>query len=78
MSGPQGLDARLAAVLCFVRSDVHADVGSDHALLPVALLREGRARRCVIVERTSAPLENARASVTRAGLLDRVDLRLGD
>ena len=72
------LDARLRAALSFIRAGTHADIGSDHARLPIALLRTGRVERCVIVERTAAPLANARAAVTRAAFADRVDLRLGD
>lgn len=77
MSAP-ALDARLAAALGFVRADVHADIGSDHARLPVALVRSGRARRAVIVEKTRAPFDVARAAVRAAGLHASIDVRLGD
>ena len=36
------LDARLSAALPFVRGGTVADVGTDHAYLPLVLLKEGR------------------------------------
>lgn len=72
------LDARLDAALALIRSDVHADIGSDHARLPIALVRRGNVRRAIIVELTPGPLEVARQAVTRAGLDDRIDVRAGN
>ncbi len=72
------LDARLRAALEFVQADTHADIGSDHARLPVALLAEGRVKRVLIIEKTPGPREVARASVERAGLSRQVEVRLGD
>ncbi|WP_309571612.1 tRNA (adenine(22)-N(1))-methyltransferase TrmK [Deinococcus sp.] len=72
------LDARLDAALALIRADVHADIGSDHAALPIELVRRGNVRRAIIVELTSGPLEVARQAVTRAGLGDRIDLRAGN
>ncbi|MGI8747352.1 MAG: class I SAM-dependent methyltransferase [Deinococcus sp.] len=71
-------DSRLAAALALIRAEVHADIGSDHAALPVALLRSGRVGRCIVVEKKAAPLEVARGTLERARLLDRAELRLGD
>lgn len=72
------LDARLEAVLALIRAEVHADIGSDHAHLPIRLLREGRAGRCVVVELNPGPLALARRNVERAGLRGRIDVRSGD
>jgi len=72
------LDARLEAVLELIRAEVHADIGSDHAHLPIRLLREGRAGRCVVVELNPGPLAQARRNVERARLQDRIDVREGD
>ncbi|WP_278914590.1 tRNA (adenine(22)-N(1))-methyltransferase TrmK, partial [Deinococcus wulumuqiensis] len=54
------LDARLGAVLDLIRADTHADIGTDHARLPVRLVREGRVSRCVAVELNPGPLALAR------------------
>lgn len=72
------LDARLEAVLALIRADVHADIGSDHARLPVRLVRGGRVRRCVAVELNPGPLAQARLSVARAGLQEQIEVREGD
>ena len=72
------LDARLEAALALIRADTHADIGSDHARLPIALLRTGRVSRALIVEKTSGPLEVARSSVARAGLSHQIEVRPGD
>lgn len=77
MSWP-ALDARLEAVLELIRAGTHADIGSDHAHLPLRLIREGRARRCVVVELNPGPLAQARRNVARARLEAVIDVRAGD
>jgi tRNA (adenine22-N1)-methyltransferase len=72
------LDERLRVAAGLIRAGLHADIGSDHAALPLFLLRNERAERAVIVEKTSGPLEVAHRAVTRSGLEARVQLRLGD
>ncbi|MFC4454530.1 tRNA (adenine(22)-N(1))-methyltransferase TrmK [Deinococcus sonorensis] len=71
-------DARLHAAAELIRSELHVDIGSDHAGLPVLLLRSGRVQRCIVVEKTPGPLETARQGLGSAGLLERCELRLGD
>jgi tRNA (adenine22-N1)-methyltransferase len=75
---PDTLDARLGAVLSLIRAEVHADIGADHARLPVALIRSGRARRCVAVELNPGPLAQARRNVAGAGLGAQIEVREGD
>ncbi|WP_084047760.1 tRNA (adenine(22)-N(1))-methyltransferase TrmK [Deinococcus hopiensis] len=72
------LDPRLEAVLNLIRVETHADIGSDHAHLPIRLIREGRVRHCVVVELHPGPLALARHNVNRARLEDRIDVREGD
>ena len=55
-----------------------ADVGTDHALLLVDLLRSGRVPRGVAVDIGAAPLAGAQARLQAEGLLDVVDIRLGN
>ncbi|UBV42543.1 tRNA (adenine(22)-N(1))-methyltransferase TrmK [Deinococcus taeanensis] len=72
------LDDRLQAVLKLVQADTHADIGSDHAHLPIQLLREGRVRRGVIVELNPGPLAHAQQNVTLAGLDRQLEVRAGN
>ncbi|MCL2300756.1 MAG: class I SAM-dependent methyltransferase [Firmicutes bacterium] len=55
-----------------------ADIGSDHAYLPVHLVRAGICPRAIASDIGEGPLENARKSVQRAGLEHQIELRLSD
>ncbi|HBE70865.1 MAG TPA: hypothetical protein DDW52_22190 [Planctomycetaceae bacterium] len=68
------LDARLQAVADFITADCHADIGSDHANLPHALLTSGRVKKIIVVEKTSGPVRNSQRRLS--GL--NADVRLGD
>jgi tRNA (adenine22-N1)-methyltransferase len=55
-----------------------ADIGSDHALLPVFLALSGNIRRAVAGEIHDGPLQAARRQVARERLEAVVDVRKGD
>ncbi|OIQ08187.1 tRNA (adenine(22)-N(1))-methyltransferase [Moorella thermoacetica] len=55
-----------------------ADIGSDHALLPLYLVASGRSPRVIVVEVAPGPYRRALAAVTGAGLTERVEVRRGD
>ena len=55
-----------------------ADIGTDHAYLPVHLVREGVCPRAVAADVSEGPLQNAMKTVARAGLEQSVELRLSD
>lgn len=55
-----------------------ADVGTDHAYLPVALILEGRIPFAVAADLRQGPLERARATVREYGLTGKVVFRLCD
>lgn len=72
-------DKRLCAAADLVRQGaVFADIGTDHALLPVFLCQTGRILRAVAADINEGPLAAARLQVTAAGLADRISLRLTD
>jgi len=67
------LSQRLECVLGLLRPcAVLADVGTDHALLPVAAVARGLVERAVAVDLREAPLAGARAHIERSGLAERV------
>ncbi|MBQ4897529.1 tRNA (adenine-N(1))-methyltransferase [Paenibacillus sp. Marseille-P2973] len=55
-----------------------ADIGSDHALLPVYAVQNGRASFAVAGEVNDGPLEAAKRQVAEAGESKRVSVRKGD
>ena len=73
------LDHRLATVPPFVRPGaVVADVGTDHAYLPIVLVGSGRATRAVASDIHRGPIERAAQHVAEYGLSDRIDTVLTD
>lgn len=72
------LAPRLAAVASLVLPGrTVADIGTDHAYLPIALVRSGRVPAAVAIDSATGPLAAARRSVVAAGLADAVALRRG-
>lgn len=66
-------DARLTVVGGFVRPGaVLADVGTDHAWLPITLLREGKITSAIASDIHKGPIANANANIAAAGLTDRI------
>ncbi len=72
------LSPRLAMAAYLARTEAGlADIGTDHAHLPVAMVRAGWASRAVAVDCAQGPLVGARRWVAESGLDDRVAVRLG-
>ncbi|MFP4975624.1 tRNA (adenine(22)-N(1))-methyltransferase [Paenibacillus sp. CN-4] len=55
-----------------------ADIGSDHALLPVAAVQSGRAVSAIAGEVNAGPFEAARKGVQDSGYTGTIEVRLGD
>lgn len=71
------LTARLAMVASLVRDGRPlADIGTDHAYLPVFLLQERRIPHAAACDVREGPLKNAASTVEREGVADRVELIL--
>ncbi len=54
------------------------DVGTDHALLPIALLANNRVKKAVAVDKSPLPLAKARVNRHNAQVVDRLELVCGD
>ena len=54
------------------------DVGTDHAYLPAYLVLTGKATQVLAVDIGMGPLENARKTVEKYALSDRIGLRISD
>ncbi|MER2080121.1 MAG: class I SAM-dependent methyltransferase [Ruminococcus sp.] len=73
------LDSRLALCASFVRQGKKlADIGTDHAYLPVWLCQNGVTPRAVAADINPGPLRRGAQTVAKAGLSDRIETRLSD
>jgi len=52
-----------------------ADIGTDHAYLPVFLVQQGIAPHAIAADIDTGPLQNAAKSIERAGLQEKIQLR---
>lgn len=59
------------------QSGVLADIGTDHAYLPVWLLQQGRISRAIAGDIAGGPCRAARATVALYGMQDKVEVRQG-
>ena len=72
------LDSRLSCAAALVRQGSRlADVGTDHALLPAALVEGGVCPSAIASDIRPGPAERARMTVESTGLSGRIQVRLG-
>lgn len=70
---------RLQMAADFVRAGVSvADIGTDHAYLPVYLVLSGKCPRAIAADLREMPLENARQTIRRYHLEDKITACLSD
>lgn len=73
------LPLRLVTIARFIpKGSIVIDVGTDHGLLPIYLVKEGVANKVIASDINPGPLEAARKNVTAAQLTDVISLRLGN
>jgi tRNA (adenine22-N1)-methyltransferase len=73
------LSKRLASVAEFVpRGARLLDVGSDHAYLPINLVKSGQIEFAIAGEVVQGPFDSARDNVARSNLTDKIQVRLAD
>ena len=76
---PTALCKRLMSAVKYVRQGAFfADIGTDHAYLPIYLLSIGRIERAVLADINRGPLLSARENAKSAGVIDKVELVLTD
>ncbi|WKN28746.1 tRNA (adenine(22)-N(1))-methyltransferase TrmK [Apilactobacillus kunkeei] len=73
------LSQRLKVVADFVPQNSRvADIGSDHAYLPVYLMKQKQIEFGIASEVAKGPLDNAIQEIKAEGLSNRIDTRLAD
>lgn len=72
-------DARLLSAIPYLRpGDRVADVGTDHAYLPIYLVRQGIASAVLASDVNRGPIERAREHIREAGLSDSIQTLQAD
>ncbi len=72
------IGSRLEAIGALVpQGSILADIGTDHAYLPVWLLQQGRIVRAIAGDIAEGPCLAAKNTVSMYGMKDRVEVRLG-
>ena len=73
------IDGRLLSVAGFVRQGAQfADIGTDHAYLPIYLLKGGVISFAAASDINEGPLESARANAREYGVIDKMSFHLAD
>ena len=72
------LDARLSSAAEFVHGKSVADIGTDHALLPISLLITGKCTSAIASDINEGPLCRAKINAERYGLADKMVFCLAD
>ena len=73
------LTPRLRQIAAWVPQNAHlADVGTDHAYLPVWLTLQGRVASAIASDLRRGPLDRARQTGRRYGVEERITYRLGN
>lgn len=73
------LDQRLGLVYdLYHPCALAADIGTDHGLLPCALLESGKCERMILTDISEKALTNAVNEASKRGLTDRISFRCGN
>ena len=73
------ISKRLCTVASLVRNGaVVADIGTDHAYLPIYLIKEDIAKRAVASDINVGPLNTAKENIHKYGLANKIETHLGN
>ncbi len=73
------MDKRLNAILHYLEGfNVLYDVGSDHALLPIAAIKQNKVKRAYAIDNKKNPLKQANKNIAKAGLNGKITPLLAD
>lgn len=69
---------RLKSILDIVETKTIADVGTDHAYIPIRLAEEGRITKAIACDKNEGPLKIAKENIKRYNFEKIIDTRCGD
>ena len=73
------LSKRLSAAASFVRDGaVCADIGTDHAYIPISLVLDGKIKYAIASDINEGPILNAKENIEKYGLSDKITARISD
>ncbi|MDR1640975.1 MAG: class I SAM-dependent methyltransferase [Clostridiales bacterium] len=72
------LSKRLECILQEISCVTLADIGSDHGLIPVSALEEGRCQKAIATDISASSEKNVLQLAGARGVLDRIEFRRGD
>ena len=72
------LDKRLAACASLVRGNCVADIGTDHAYIPIFLSERDMCTRVIASDVNEGPVRSAREHIAEAGLGSRIEVIRAD
>ena len=71
------ISKRLLTIASLVNNDaIVADIGSDHALLPIYLIKEGIAKKAYAIDNKEGPLSGAIANINEYQFNELIETRL--
>ena len=69
---------RLNTIVSLVpKCDVVLDVGTDHAYVPIDLIKKGITKKCIASDLRKGPVEIAKKNIEQNKMCDKIEVRLG-
>lgn len=69
---------RLKSILDIVETKTIADIGTDHAYIPIRLAEEGRITKAIACDKNEGPIKIAKENIKRYNFEKIIDTRCGD
>lgn len=68
---------RLQCIIDHISGKTAADIGTDHAYIPIKLIEDGICERVIASDIKEGPLEIAKQNIEKYNLSDKIETRLG-
>ena len=72
------ITARLECIIKYINGNVVADIGTDHAYVPVKLIKDKRANKVIASDIRQGPVDAALRTVKKYNMEDKIEVRLGE